>query len=54
MKILNLVVNGTIIHNVKSVTPPDCDEPYWEVILDNGGLIQATGIVTLEYEREVK
>lgn len=52
MIILSLVVNGTVIYGAKTVTPPDCDEPYWEILLEGGGIIQSTGIVTVEYARE--
>lgn len=45
------VVNGTgyDVSNIKDVSPPASDGPFWQIRLKGGEIIQATGIVTVEY-----
>jgi hypothetical protein len=51
-EVLAMTVNGEHLHpgNVERINAPEAENPYWEIELNDGTILMATGSVTVYYK----
>ena len=44
-----VMIHGEKFEDVKDITPPNAESPYWTIKMDNGSFIWATGDVSVRH-----